>query len=232
LASSADDVAVLRSVAMFSALDAEAAEALLRAWPTVRRPAGAQVFAPGEPAERFYVVLAGRVKVFQLSPRGDEQILHLYGPGAAFAEAAVLAGGSYPAFAEAVEDSMLLVVGRAALRDAIRANPELAMGILAGLSAKLHEFNRLIEELSLKEVPARLAGVLLRLAGEAGGRTVRLKQSKRQLAAQIGTVAETLSRALGKLKAAGLIRVRGAEITILDPEGLEELAGSGESPGR
>ena len=98
---------------------------------------------------------------------------------------------------------------------------------MAGLSAKLHEFNRLIEELSLKEVPARLAGALLRMAAESGGSTIRLKQTKRELAAQIGTVAETLSRALAKLKDAGLIDVRGRQIAILDTDGLASLAENG-----
>ena len=73
-----------------------------------------------EPAERLFVVLAGRVKLYKLSPRGDEQILHMYGPGNAFAEAAVLAGGKYPAFAEAAEDCTLLAIDRRELRRAIR----------------------------------------------------------------------------------------------------------------
>jgi len=217
----------LRAVPLFSALDDAGMDELLRGGSTVTRPAGTVLFGPTERAERFYVVLAGRVKLYKLSAKGDEQILHMYGPGHSFAEAAVLAGGTYPAFAEAVEDATLLAVGRGELKRAIEANPELAMGMMAGLSAKLREFNRLIEELSLKEVPARLAGVLLRLADRAGGPTIRLRQTKRELAAQIGTVSETLSRAFAKLKSAGLIRVRGAEITLVDPEGLRELAEGG-----
>ena len=216
---------------MFSALDGAAVEALVRRCLTIRRRRGAMLFSPMEPAERLFVVLEGRVKLYKLSPGGDEQILHMYGPGNAFAEAAVLAGGTYPAFAEAAEDCTLLAIDRRELRRAIRTNPDLAMGMLAGLSAKLHEFNRLIEELSLKEVPARLAGVLLRMADEAGGPTFRLRQTKRELAAQIGTVAETLSRALAKLKDAGFIRVRGGEITILDREGLSRAAHEGEANG-
>jgi len=220
-------VASLKSIPLFSALGDAAVQGLLQRCPVLERRAGTIVFAPTQRAERFYVVLTGRVKLYKLSPKGDEQILHLYGAGNAFAEAAVLGGGDYPAFAEVVEDAALLAVGRSVLGEAIAANPELAMGMLAGLSAKLREFNRLIEELSLKDVPARLAAALLRRAEEAGSRGFRLGQTKRQLAAQIGTVAETLSRALKKLKQKGLIDVRGSHVTILDRDGLRHVAENG-----
>jgi CRP-like cAMP-binding protein len=220
-------VAAVRAAPLFSALDESAVQGLLQRCPVLKRPAGAVVFTPAERAERFYVVLSGRVKLYKLSPKGDEQILHLYGAGHSFAEAAVLGGGEYPAFAEVVEDATLLAVRRSVLAEAITANPELAMGMLAGLSAKLREFNRLIEELSLKEVPARLAAALLRQSEEASSATFRLKQTKRQLAAQIGTVAETLSRALRKLKQQGLIDVRGSQVTIRDHDRLGHVAENG-----
>jgi CRP/FNR family transcriptional regulator len=222
-----DQVGSLRSVPLFAALSDAALDGLLRQCHTLRRPAGTVLFGPAQGAERFFVVLEGRVKVYKLSPRGEEQILHIFGPGEALAEAAVLAGGNYPAFAEAIEDAALLAVGRQELRRAVAADPELALAMLAGMSAKLIEFARMIEDLSLKDVPARLAAALLRMGRQAGSRTFRLEQTKRDLAGQIGTVAETLSRALGRLKAAGLVQVRGRQITILDPQGLEKLAGQG-----
>ena len=126
-----------------------------------------------------------------------------------------------------IKDATLLVVPRESLRRALAGNPDLAMGMLAGLSGKLWEFAALIEQLSLKEVPARLAVVLLKQSKRGTVRTVLLTQTKRQLAAQIGTVAETLSRALAKMKAAGLIEVRGSEITILDADALADLAEKG-----
>ena len=219
-----DEIGSLRSVPLFAALSDAALDGLVRQCHTIRRAAGTVLFGPAQPAERFFVVLGGRVKVYKLSPRGDEQILHLFGPGEALAEAAVLAGGNYPAFAEVIEDAALLAVWRQELRRAVAADPELALGMLAGMSAKLIEFARLIEELSLKDVPARLAAALLRMHRQAGGPTFRLEQTKRDLAGQIGTVPETLSRALGRLKAAKLVQVRGRQITILDPKGLEKTA--------
>ena len=213
-----------RRMPIFSALDDQAVEQVLRRCHTIRRQAGTILFASGEQAERFFLILAGQVKLYQLSPRGGQQILHLYGPGMTFGEAAVLSGTAYPACAEVVEEAELLAVGRAEIRRAIEANPDLALGMLAGMSAKLREFNRLIEDLSLKDVPSRLAGLLLRLAAQAGADKFDLPQTKRDLAGQIGTIPETLSRALSKLKSAGLIAVRGRHIEIRNRQGLADLA--------
>ena len=214
----------MRQVPLLSHLDDEEVRALLDACVTQHLSAGSQVFSPNQPADSFYVILQGRAKVYKISPKGDEQILHLYGPGNTFGEAAMWARIRYPAHAEVLENSTLLVVNRSVLKRLITDNPEIAMAMLAGMSAKLREFNRLIEQLSLKEVPARLANALLELPAKPGTDIVVLKQTKRELAGQIGTIAETLSRALKKLSNAGLIEVNGPEITILDPEGLAELA--------
>lgn len=220
-------LAALQAVPAFSALD-EGEIAELCGQCVVRDYKGGQIILHSrQEADRFFVVLSGQVKVFKLSAKGDEQILHLYGPGQTFGEAAMWAGIRFPANAEAVRDTKLLVVPRRALRRAIEKDPDLAMGMMAGLSAKLREFNQLIEDLSLKEVPARLARVLLEESQRCGAPAFRLRQTKRQLAAQIGTVAETLSRALGKLKQAGLIDVAGSNITIRNAGGLRELAEEG-----
>lgn len=219
-------LAGMRRLPLFSAVSEKDLRGLQAACRIEPAAAGREILSPTERADRFYLILAGRVKIFQLSARGDEQILHLYGPGETFGEAAMWAGGRYPAFAEAVEDGTLLVVGRAALREAIRTHPELAVAMMAGMARKLHEFNRLIERLSLKEVPARLAQALLQHATGEGGTLVELQQSKRELAAQLGTVPETLSRALAKLRAAGLIEVDGRRIRILDRERVSDLAES------
>jgi CRP/FNR family transcriptional regulator len=213
-----------RRMPIFSALDDQAVEQVLRRCHTIARQAGTILFASGEQAERFFLILAGQVKLYQLSPRGGQQILHLYGPGMTFGEAAVLSGTAYPAYAEVVQEAELLAVGRTEIRQAIEANPDLALGMLAGMSAKLREFNRLIEDLSLKDVPSRLAGLLLRLAAQAGADKFVLPQTKRDLAGQIGTVPETLSRALSKLKSAGLIAVRGRHIEIRNRQALSDLA--------
>jgi CRP/FNR family transcriptional regulator len=220
----AQRVAAMAAVPLFAVMD----EAERRAWLDrclVRTcPAGANIISPCQEADRFFAILAGRVKVFQLSADGDEQIFHLYGPGATFAEAAMFTGGRFPAFAEAVEAAELLVITRGDLTKAIAADPETAMHLLAGLSAKLREFNTLIEDLSLKEVPARLARVLAELSADGGSEQFRLPMTKRQLAALLGTTPETLSRSLASLRKLGAIDVQGRHITVLDPDALADAA--------
>ena len=103
---------ILRSVAMFSALDDKALADFLADCRVEHLSAGRVVFLPGQQAERFFVVLSGRVKVYQLSAAGDEQILHLLGPGQTFAEAVALSGGTYPAAAAAVNEATVLSVPR------------------------------------------------------------------------------------------------------------------------
>lgn len=219
-----ETLSAIRKAPVFSQLDDRTLRAFVEQCQTIRVKAGAQVLRPSQPADRFFAVLSGQVKIYKLSPRGDEQILHLYGPGETFGEAAMWAKIDFPAHAQAVEDARLLVVPRDTLRRALADNAELAMGMLAGLSAKLREFNLLIERLSLMEVPARLAGTLLQLAQKAGAPSFRLEQSKRELAGQIGTVPETLSRALAKMKKQGVIQVQGSQIRVLDMDALREMA--------
>jgi CRP/FNR family transcriptional regulator, dissimilatory nitrate respiration regulator len=216
----------LRAAPMFSMVNPAALERFMHRCILRRVGSGEAVFEAGAKADRFFAVLHGRVKVFKISPKGDEQTLHLYGTGRTFGEAAMWARGAYPAFASAVEDSLLLAVPREVLRLAAAEDPDLVMGMLAGMSAKLHEFVSLIEDISLKEVPARLAGALLAEARRAGANRFRLNRTKRELASQIGTIPETLSRALAKLKSAGLIDLKGAVFTLKDPGGLRGLSGS------
>ncbi|MFP4105988.1 MAG: Crp/Fnr family transcriptional regulator [Phycisphaerae bacterium] len=218
------DPDILKACPLFVGVDEEPLRAFVRRCELRETAAGEQIFRPTQQAECFFVILSGQVKVYKLSSRGDEQILHLYDAGSSFAEAAVLACIKYPAFAEAVEPTRLLVICRDDLRAAIAESPDLGLGMMAGLSEKLREFASLIEDLSLREVPARLARVLLAECRRAGANPFHLRQTKRQLAAQIGTVAETLSRALGKLRKQGLVVTKGNRIEILDPDALEDVA--------
>lgn len=219
-----DNLDLLRRMPLFGAVEPSAVRRLLERCDVIRLAAGAQVFLPSQEADRFYVVLGGRVKIFKLSAGGGEQILHLYGPGQSFGEAAMWVQRHYPAQAQTLEDSTLLVITRQTLRAQIVSDPDLAMGMLAGLSSKLQEFNALIGQLSLKDVPARLASHLLDLARRGDGRRLKLAQTKRELAGQLGTVPETLSRAFARLVKAGAIAVEGPVISILDADILADLA--------
>lgn len=186
---------------------------------------GQTIFLEGEEGKGFFIVMDGSVKIYKLSHDGKEQILHIFGSGEPFAEAAVFVGAAFPAHALALQKSRVLFIPRAAFIDLIRAEPSLALNMLAALSFRLKSFAHMIEELSLKEVPGRLAAHLLYLqAQQHGAGTVTLEIGKAQLASLLGTIPETLSRILAKLAKQGFLSVVGPEITILDKEGLESLA--------
>lgn len=189
---------------------------------------GEMVFSEGDEATGFYVILSGKIKIYKLSWEGKEQILHIFGPGDPFGEVAVFSGERFPAHAEALEKSEVMLFPRQSFVELIGKDPSLAMNMLALLSLRLKHFTRLIEDLSLKEVPQRLASYLLYLGENRGdGDTVALKISKGQLASLLGTIPETLSRILNKLTSQQIIMVEGRKIQLMDCKALNDLA-SGE----
>jgi CRP/FNR family transcriptional regulator len=186
---------------------------------------GEIIFSEGDEGEGFFVIAEGRVKIFKVSTEGKEQILHIFGPGQPFGEVPVFAGQKFPANAQAIDKTRVLFFPRASIVNLISANPSLALNMLAIMSKKLRQFAVQIENLSLKEMPARLAFYLIFLADEQNkGDLVTLKISKGQLASTLGTIPETLSRAFAKLSGQNLINVDGKKITLLDRRGLENLA--------
>ncbi len=189
---------------------------------------GQSIFMEGDEADGFYIVADGQVKIFKTSVEGKEQILHIYGPGNPFGEVPVFSGSRFPANAQALVNSRILFMPRSAFVRLIAANPSLSMNMLGELSMRLRQFTVQIENLSLKEVPSRLASYLTVLAEEQGQPdSVLLTISKGQLASLLGTIPETLSRIFAKMTAQNLIQVNGKEIHLLDKPGLEDLAIAG-----
>lgn len=186
---------------------------------------GKIIFTEGDDGTGFYIVAKGRVKVFKVSPEGKEHILHIVTPGETFGQVAVYAGRSFPASSEAITKSHLLFIPRIAFVELIADNPSLALKMLAVLSLRLREFTVQIENLSLKEVPGRLAAYLIYLADEQKTEDqISLPISKGQLAGLLGTIPETLSRIFTKISALNLIKVNGRKITLIDRTGLDDLA--------
>ena len=186
---------------------------------------GEIIFSEGDEGNGFFVIAEGRVKVFKVSTEGKEQILHIFGPGQPFGEVPVFTGQRFPANAQAIDKTHVLFFPRTSIVALISANPSLALNMLAIMSKKLRYFAVQIENLSLKEMPARLASYLIFLADEQNNdKVVSLKISKGQLASLLGTIPETLSRVFAKLSGQNLISVDGKKITLLDRRGLENLA--------
>ena len=182
---------------------------------------GETIFFEGDEADGFYLVSSGQIKVFKINPMGKEHILHIFGPGEPVGEVPVFSKQPFPATAEAIIKSTTYFFPRNDFVALIEQNPSIALNMLAVLSRRLRQFATQIENLSLKEVPARLAGYLLYIAEEQNnGDVVRLPVSKGQLASLLGTIPETLSRIFARMSDEGLIRVDGRSITIVDRDGL------------
>jgi len=183
--------------------------------------------SPKGTSEGLFPLRRGKLKVFKTAPDGREQILHFIFPGETFAEVALFAGRAYPASAQALEASAVAFIPREGLFRLIKKRTDIAIKLLAGTALWVRRLTDLIAEYS-KAVPSRLAGYLLaealrqRPTALTDGARVRLAVNKGELAAHLGTVAETLSRAFGKLRDEGVIEVEEREITIKDLAALRD----------
>jgi CRP/FNR family transcriptional regulator len=179
---------------------------------------GETVFSEGQPAGGLFVVWRGAVKVFKIGEGGREQILEIEGPGRSVAELPLFDGSSYPASCAALEESILLTMDATTFHRLVGREPALARAVIAGLSQRLRHMVALVEEISLKGVRQRLAGLLLELAGESD--TLCLPWNNQEIAARIGTVREIVSRTLSRMAQEGVLRLNGRTVTLLDRDRL------------
>ncbi len=214
---------LLATSLLFSGLPAEQLREIAGIAVSKRYGKGAAVFFEGDPGIGFYMVASGKVKIFKMSLDGKEQILHIFGPGEPFGEVPVFHGNPFPANAETLTEADILFFPRTEFVNLLSAHPSLALNMLAVLALRLRRFATQIENLSLKEVPGRLASYLCYLAEEQQRQDrVVLDIPKGQLASLLGTSSETLSRIFAKMSEEQLIRVEGKAIYLLDMEGLKE----------
>jgi CRP/FNR family transcriptional regulator len=190
---------------------------------------GEHLFFEDDPSEGFFALESGFIKIYKIAPDGREQVPYFIGPGQTFAIASLFGDGLYMANAEAVEPSKLWLIAKAPFLDLVRAEPELAVKLLAYFAQWMKRLLALVETLSLKNVEARLAEYILSRAQVEGrptndGIVLSLDVEKKMIAAHLGTISETLSRSLKKLKDRGLIREDGPLIIITDLEGLRKIA--------
>ena len=215
---------VLKQCPMFAGVTSDDLDELLLVAKSRDYEKGELLFSSGETALGFYVLAAGKIKIYKLSPDGKERILHIVHPVATFAEAAIFGDGRYPAYAEPLEKSLLVFFPKREFLELLQRQGRIAINMIGGLSRFLRQFATQVEELTFKDVPARLSRYILDLAGPRA--SVYLPISKSQLASNLGTVSETLSRTLRKLSDDDLIAVEGRTIRILDAERLTDLAES------
>jgi len=215
----------LRSCQLFTGLPPVDLEQIAAFVVTKHLAKGDYLFHEGAPAEGFYVVQRGAVNVHRVSAAGKEQVIQVFRAGQSFAEAA-LAGEGYPADARAIEDTTILLVPKADFLGLLRGRPELALRMLGSMSQHLRVLVGLLDDLTLKDVETRLANWLLKRCPRPPPQEpveIQLDRTKRVLAAEIGTVSETLSRTFASFRDNGLVSVSGKVITILDPPKLDQL---------
>jgi len=216
----------LAKVAIFSGLtETELSFLAQRAVPRQYAP-GEVVFAEGQPCAGLYVVERGHIRIFKTSPGGREQVLAIDGPGSSVAEVPVFDGGNYPASGAAVDSALLLFVSKQDFQALCLAHPQVTLKVLRVVGARLRRLVGIIEELSFTTVRHRLASFLVRLARQDGKRTpagigILLPASHHELAAQIGTVRELVSRNLSRFQAEGLLIVEGRNVIVRDLKALE-----------
>jgi len=220
---------ILKKIYLFSGLNERDLETLARLAIPRRFVRDAVIFWEGREARGFFILLEGQVKLMKSSPDGKEYILRIVNPGETFGEAAVLAEAGYPATAMALEDCHTFYLPKADFLHLLTASPTLARNMLATMSWLLFHLTRQLEDLSLKEVSSRLAQYLLDLCLQRHGRieaglSFELPITKTHLAAYLGTISETLSRTLGRLKSLGAITEEKGNITIQDCTLLQNIA--------
>lgn len=218
----------LATLPLFSDLEAPERERLAAVCQLRRLSRGEAVFHVGDPCNEFHVVVTGQVKLFALSPAGQEKVIELVGPGQSFAEALMFADKPYIVNAQTLGETLLLTVAKPAVLAEIERDPRLALRMLAGLSRRLHGLVRDVEAYALSSGVQRVVGYLLRnQAGddEGGPSVVSLPVSKATLASRLSLTPEYFSRVLHELEAAGLVSVDKRDIHILDLPALARHPG-------
>jgi len=218
---------ILSQVPIFSGLATSEMEFLAQRAVPRNYNAGQMVFNEGDPCSGLYVVAAGHVRIFKTSAGGREQVLSIDGLGSSVAELPVFDGGNYPASVAAVDDStLLLFISKQDFQELCLAHPQVSLKVLRVVGARLRRLVGIIEELSFTTVRHRLAAFLLRLAERegtktAGGIAVTLPDNNQEVAAQIGTVRELVSRNLSRFEAEGLLEIDGRDLLIRDLKAIE-----------
>ena len=219
----------LRQVDLFQGLSEAELARVDQAARRRRIPEGAFLYHQGDPATHLHVLLAGSLKLTQVTPEGQQVLLRYARPGEAFAVVAVLSDMLYPTSAQAVEDSQVASWSREAMTALMLATPRIALRALAILAGHTREFQDRIRELSTERVERRIARALLRLARQTGrkvkeGVLLDLPLSRQDLAELTGTTLFTVSRTLSQWEGQGIIKTGREKVIILSPHGLVTIA--------
>lgn len=212
---------VLAGHYLFRPLDAARRRQLAQATRTITLDAGEQLFQRGDPASRFFLVGEGQIKLFRVSADGHEKVVEIMGPGETFAEAVMFMGtGQYPVSTQAIEPAVVYGIANATYLEILRGDTDACLQLLGDLSQRLHRRLNEIDTLTLQKANHRVVRYLLDRMPPSGHASVELPAAKHLVASRLAIQPETFSRILLQLSQAGIVRVSGRRIEILDPAAL------------
>ncbi len=188
-------------------------------------PRGRVFYQPEDVSEVLFLIKEGKVQLYRISPEGKKLVIATLGPGTLFGEMALLGQQMHNAFAEALDDCLILVMSRTDLERLILNKPLVGLRMLEITGRRLNDAESRLEDMAFKGIPARLASLLLRLSDERKSADI-LGMTHQDLAETIGTYRETATQVLNDMKLQGLIAIGRKRITIVDPERLSEVARS------
>lgn len=183
-----------------------------------------QLFAEGEPADAFFLVMKGSVRLYRLTPDGKEKVIEIIRQGETFAEAVALLNRPYPVYASAIEKLELIAIPSKTLRHIVEQNSQLALKMLAGLHMRVHKFINDIHALSLSTAQQKVAGYLLAFVeSDNAAQVIQLPSKKAIVASRLGLQPETFSRVLRRMKEQGVLQEQGNQMIVLQPKRLRAL---------
>ncbi len=220
---------VLMQSPLFSALDAEAAAALRASLTESLVAKGDTLFREGEPGDKMFMILDGKVKLGQSSADGRESLLAVMGPGEIFGELSLFDPGLRTSTATALTDAVVLGLSNEQLRPWLAGRPEVAAALLQALARRLRRTNEAMADLVFSDVPGRVAKALMDLGEKFGqvtgeGLIVTHDMTQEELAQLVGASRETVNKALADFAQRGWIRLESRQVTILDVERLGRRA--------
>lgn len=216
---------------MFRALTDEQFSRMLQDTVTRTLRQGQHLFEAGTQASAFYFLLSGQLKLYRLSPTGQEKVIEIVRPGETFAEALMfLEIPAYPVSAQALADAELVEIKNSTFLQLLSHSVDTGRHVMGQLSMRLRGLLNEIDALTLQNASLRLVNYLLYLAqeanGEGGSTDITLPAAKNIIASRLSIQPETLSRILGNLAGKGLISVDGLNIKVLDLDGLRTFGGA------
>ncbi len=218
------DLQIITRTAIFRGLKAETVEHIIAPATAVMLKPHEWLFRQGEPATAFFIVIDGLVKLFRITPSGDETVIHILQKGEGFAEAVAFTGNRYPATAEAVTVSRVARIPADHIVRCIRENPDIALAMIASTSQHLHHLVQQVEQLKAQSGVQRVAEFLASLSrAEQGKCDISLPYDKMLIAARLGLTPESLSRAFAKLREIG-VTIHASQVTIDDVAKLRRIA--------